>query len=646
MAASRPAAQPLSLERARRAAADENGAATPEMLRQAFFERGPPIFLADLDGRICVASDSCRELLRAVADRLGVEPAELAAIPQPRDEAEPDVSPSDGIDLAGFPSRRLTLNRGLLRDSRGTPIGVFGLFEENDEQVRLAQELSIVRERLDDITRLVSDWVWETDAEMVLSAVSPRIGEMLDYHPRELIGRSFADLGSFPDGTPPFVRADSGPQHPPFRDIAYRIRRRDGGDRLLRLSGLPVFSSTSGEFLGYRGTARDVTQEIEAWERVAQSRGRLVEAIESISEGFALFDRDERLVLCNRKYRSMFPASAELLEPGIAFADFIRATAERGGIMLGDDTAESWCARQRELRRTGTASFELQLGDGRWVKVGDRVAGDGSTVGILTDITELKRREEALSSAKEFAEIANRSKSEFLANISHELRTPLNAIIGFTEIMREEIFGPVGSRQYRDYLGDILDSARHLLDVINDILDIAKAEAGKLELDEEEVEITTVIRAATRLVQDRAHRTELTIAINAPAGLPQLYADERKLKQILLNLLTNAIKFTPPGGHIEVGARIDEGGDFLLQVADTGIGIAPEDVATALTPFGQVDGSLNRKYEGTGLGLPLCRAMVELHGGILSIASQVDEGTTVTMRLPAARVRQDFDYGT
>jgi signal transduction histidine kinase len=387
-----------------------------------------------------------------------------------------------------------------------------------------------------------------------------------------------------------------------------------------------------------------VSQEAEAWERVAQSRTRLVEAIESISEGFALFDADDRLVLCNSKYRSMFPHCADLLEPGIAYGDFLRAMVEQGDVRIGHTTQDAWCAQQLALRRNGSVSTELLLGDGRWVKVGDRRTADGSWVGIRTDITELKRREEALYAAKEYAEVASRSKSEFLANISHELRTPLNAIIGFAEIMRDEIFGPVGSRQYREYLGDILDSARHLLEVINDILDVAKAEAGKLELDEEEVNVETVIRAVARIMHERAQRTELTIAVNVPADLPRIYADDRKLKQILLNLLGNAIKFTPPGGRIEIIGKLDPSGDFLLQVADTGIGIAPEHIATALAPFGQVDGKLNRKYEGTGLGLPLTRAMVELHDGTLSIDSRLRHGTVVTVRLPAARVRQPFDY--
>ena len=281
----------------------------------------------------------------------------------------------------------------------------------------------------------------------------------------------------------------------------------------------------------------------------------------------------------------------------------------------------------------------MKMSDGRWIKVSDHCTADGSMVGIRTDITDLKNREDALFAAKEAAEIASRSKSEFLANISHELRTPLNAIIGFSEIMREELFGPLGSPQYREYIADVFDSAQHLLQLINDILDIAKAEAGKLELAEDEVEISEVVASALRIVQERAHRGKIAIRTQLPANLPPLYADERKLKQILLNLLTNAVKFTPPGGTIEIAGRLAPNGEFLLSVADSGIGIAAGDIATALAPFGQVDSKLARKYDGTGLGLPLSVAMAKLHGGDMSIASVVGEGTTVTVRLPASRLR-------
>jgi signal transduction histidine kinase len=399
-----------------------------------------------------------------------------------------------------------------------------------------------------------------------------------------------------------------------------------------------VFCRDTGAFIGFRGSARDVTAETEAWDRAAQSRRQLIEAIESISEAFSLFDSEDRLVLCNHKYREMYPHAR--IVPGASFAEILRSAVEGGDIPVAEAGREAWIAARVAGRRERRVTFETRLGNGRWVQVSDRKTSDGSTVGVRTDITELKQREEALVAAKEMAERASRAKSEFLANTSHELRTPLNAIIGFSEVMRDEIFGPIGAPQYKSYLGDVLVSAHHLLEVINDILDVAKAEANKLDLDEHAFMVEQVARVALRLVGERATRAELKLELNIREDLPQVWADERKLKQVLINLLTNAIKFTPPGGRVALSARVGIDGDLLVEVSDTGIGIAADDIATALSPFGQVDGTLARKYEGTGLGLPLSRALVELHGGTLSISSEVGRGTTVTVRLPKDRIRR------
>ena len=224
--------------------------------------------------------------------------------------------------------------------------------------------------------------------------------------------------------------------------------------------------------------------------------------------------------------------------------------------------------------------------------------------------------------------------------MSHELRTPLNAIIGFAEIMQMELLGPMGSEQYRGYATDIHDSARHLLGLINDILDVSKIEAGKADLNEQDVDVARLIESVIRLIAERAQRAEGALSSRVEGSIPPFYGDDRKLKQILINLLSNAVKFTPGGGRVELSARIDETGDLLLAVADTGIGIAPGDLERAMQPFGQVDSRLNRRYEGTGLGLPLTRGLVELHGGTLTLDSELDRGTIVTVRLPAARLQR------
>jgi|GEM_PF-1457702 len=258
-------------------------------------------------------------------------------------------------------------------------------------------------------------------------------------------------------------------------------------------------------------------------------------------------------------------------------------------------------------------------------------------VAVKEDITDRKRAEQDLLRAKQHAELADRAKSQFLANVSHELRTPLNAIIGFSEIMVGGTFGAMGNARYLDYARDINNSGHHLLHIINDILDLSKIEADQLQLNEEIVDLHAVVRECLEMLKGRARDAGLHLDCTVPADFPPLRADRLALKRILINLLSNAIKFTPAQGRVCVSAALD-GNGAVLSVADTGIGIAPEDVETAMRPFGQVESTLNRRHAGTGLGLPLTRSLVELHGGTLSIDSAVGVGTTVTVRLPAARL--------
>ncbi|HUC69217.1 MAG TPA: ATP-binding protein, partial [Stellaceae bacterium] len=260
-------------------------------------------------------------------------------------------------------------------------------------------------------------------------------------------------------------------------------------------------------------------------------------------------------------------------------------------------------------------------------------------VGAMQNITARKHAEFALRQAKEAADVANRAKTDFLATMSHELRTPLNAILGFAEIIRDRLLGPITDR-YAEYAQDIHSSGSHLLGIINDILDLSKVEAGRVDLVEEIVDLQTIIRSVVLLLRERAANAELTLKTELPDALLLLRADERKLKQVLMNLLSNAVKFTPPGGEILVHARVESQRGVVIEVADNGIGIAPEDIERALSPFGQVDSRLSRRYEGTGLGLPLARALAELHGGTLTLESALGRGTIVRITLPADRLVQ------
>ena len=308
-----------------------------------------------------------------------------------------------------------------------------------------------------------------------------------------------------------------------------------------------------------------------------------------------------------------------------------RSLAERAGVKAC--WSEPILSSKGDVLGTFAMYYREPRAPGAWDL--DFIASNAHLAGIAI---EHKRSQEESAAARDQAEIANRAKTEFLANMSHELRSPLNSVLGLAEIMKDEFFGPMGSERYRGYADDIYQSAKHLLDVITDILDISKIEAGRVTLYENEVDMAATIDTCARLMYPRSSEAKVVIEQDVPADLPFVFGDARKIKQILLNLLSNAVKFTPKDGTVTISARVDESGEFCLTVSDTGIGIAPGNVEKALTAFTQVDSSWSRKYEGTGLGLPITKALTELHGGTLAIKSTLGSGTTVTVMFPAHRV--------
>jgi signal transduction histidine kinase len=311
-----------------------------------------------------------------------------------------------------------------------------------------------------------------------------------------------------------------------------------------------------------------------------------------------------------------------------------------------DDFA-AYKALEQRRRRTGepfTLEFRYRHPDTQrmlWLRerafVVDGPHGERFYDGFIEDITAERERERKLKDATESSLLATRSKSEFLANVSHELRTPLNAIVGFADMFVNQAFGPLGSDKYVEYSRDIHHSATYLQRLINDILDVSKAESGKVDLQEGLVDLGHLINSALRMVRDHADKKMLVLATEIDEHLPQLRADEGKMRQILINLLSNAVKFTEDGGRITVRARERMDGGMTIAVADTGIGIEDEDIPRALEPFVQLDTGLSRQFQGTGLGLPLASRLTELHGGRLDLQSRRGVGTVASVVLPQSR---------
>ncbi|HKY17935.1 MAG TPA: ATP-binding protein [Rhizomicrobium sp.] len=352
------------------------------------------------------------------------------------------------------------------------------------------------------------------------------------------------------------------------------------------------------------------------------AENRLADALETSHEGVMLVAPGGRIAMSNGILRDFFPAIADQLMPGIQFD----AALEMIQTQLKPSQATS-----EDIHASGHA--ELELADGRWLRMTGSATSEGGSIIFLSDFTAIKEREESLRRAKREAEEANASKNRFLANMSHELRTPLNAIIGFSEIIAGQRFGNLGNPRYLDYSQDILRSGRHLLAVINDVLDLSKSEAGRMVLASRETDMREVLQDCAAMVREQCIEAGLDLSMPDMAHPLPMLGDAAKLRQIFLNLLSNAIKFTERGGGVSLSAGMDAD-NIVVTIADTGIGMDPQDVEIALQPFGQVDNGLERRYEGTGLGLSLTKALVDLHKGAIAIDSARGKGTRITVSFP------------
>jgi two-component system cell cycle sensor histidine kinase PleC len=650
-------------------------------------------------------------------------------------------------------------------DPAGRPVRLAGVAVDVTEAVLEAERLRASERRFRDFAEVASDWMWELDAGLRFTYLSDQLAASTGLVPRALIGLTRAEVAEGGTDTPEWARyhADIAARRP-IQGFEYAYRRPDGERGWLRVNGKPVFGR-DGAFLGYRGTGTNVTAERAL--RVSEARASraelvLSDAVESLPDGFILLDAERRFVMCNRRYRELYPSLDDLLVPGTPFEALIRRFREADG----HEPPEGFEAFLSARTESGLSPFvgEQRTAQGRWIRVSDRRTSDGGVVGIRTDITEAKRQQEALlrreqelsdaqriarmghwrldvatgayewsagtyhimdiapeayrptledvmsrvheddreeiarrlalcleggstaeweyrtrdargrelvlraegrselgpdgsvaavfgicrdvtaeremeaslREAKEAAEAASRAKSEFLASMSHELRTPLNAILGFSEMLKGQYLGPLGGR-YREYAEDIHRSGRHLLDLIGDLLDMARIEAGRMEFNEGPVALAEVLEEALALAGLSPGERRHAVALDLPDPAPCLLADRRALKQVLINVLGNAAKFTPEGGRVAVGVRRSRRG-LEIAVSDNGIGIPRHRIGELCQPFSRIEGVMARRHEGSGMGLFISRSLLERHGGDLRIESREGEGTSVHILLPAERL--------
>jgi PAS domain S-box-containing protein len=670
-----------------------------------------------------------------------------------------------------------------------------GGFRPLPTKAELAEELARLRRRVEEVERLeaersqtdaalresearlrdfaaaASDWFWEMDADLRFSYMSERLREVTGLDPAATIGKTRQDIGAGDTDVDKWnAHLDDLQTHRAFRDFRYVYVNEEGERQYWSISGVPLFDD-DGNFLGYRGTGRNLTEEYRARRMAFEAQDLLLQAIEHFSSAVALFDSEDRLLLFNEAYLDIVGPDDPSIGPGMSFEELVRRQVEKGMVPAAVGCEEQWIAERLASHRNPREEFEIERADGRWLRMREERTGNGGVFltatdisetksmeraereirdrlravidhlpaglvlkdgkgvyllanhqflelyglqgrdvigdtayenfpqaeadtitaqdrtvlrtgvpmeaemeitrldgekvfsmitrfpvldsagraigigGIHMNISEIKEKEKQLRIARDEAERANHAKSAFLANMSHELRTPLNAIIGFSEIMEQGLFGPLGNPQYTGYAEDIRRSASHLLSIISDILDLSKIEAGRMELHEELIDVAAVVKSCRTIVKESAANAGLALRTVLPDDLPPLYADKRSVRQILLNLLSNAIKFTPSGGRVTVEALREADGAFALVVRDTGIGMSASDIEVVLKPFGQIESAHTRSHDGTGLGLPITHSLAEMHGGSMTIESETGKGTAIIVRFPAERVGDGAFYG-
>ena len=537
----------------------------------------------------------------------------------------------------------------LIADADGKPLEIVGSWSDVTVRKVAEEERAEAHARL---SRLLSSspaviYSYKATGDFAPTFVSENIRHWLGYEPQEYLQHPDFwwsrvhpdDLAAVQAGVAQFFQKG-------LHTIEYRFLKKDGAycwvydlQQLVR--------DEDGQAVEVVGSWSDITERKQLGEALAsaqetslkeirEARTRLIDAIETISEGFSLYDAEDKLILCNSRYRELFASQADMMVPGASFETILRTAVDRGLIKNAEGRGDAWIEERIARHHAARETHVQRHSDGRWIQVSERRTANGGVVAIYADITELKRHEAELAAARDAADEANRTKSSFLANMSHELRTPLNAIIGYSEILQEDAVEK-GYKESIDDLQKIESAGRHLLGLINNILDLSKIEAGKMDVFIEAVNIQAVLEEVLSIVKPLADKNENVIKVICPADVGTFHSDQTKVKQCLLNLLSNANKFTSKGTLTLTAAR-ENGSGACFCVSDTGIGMTKEQLDRLFQAFSQSDASTAKRFGGSGLGLAITKHFCTMLGGDVTVESTPGTGSTFIMRLPNQRV--------